>query len=169
MSKHIEAKTKWPPSCRQHFETHFLEWKYSDFETHFLEREYLDFDKYSIEFCSLGWSSVSIGSDSVWRQTGDKPFIIGTTKPWVYWQIYMLLSLNKLMFNFVPQCYIYVSVNWVSIGLGNGLLPVQHQVSTWNKAVLLSVGPLGTNFNEILIVIQFITRVTFNAEIPSAA
>ena len=27
--QHIEAKTKWTPWCRRHFETHFLEWKCS--------------------------------------------------------------------------------------------------------------------------------------------
>ena len=27
-SYHIEAETKWPPFCRLHFQTHFLEWKY---------------------------------------------------------------------------------------------------------------------------------------------
>ena len=51
------------------------------------------------------------------------------------------------------KCCIYASVNWVSIGSGNGLSPVRCQAITWTNAYLLSSGPLGTNFNEILITI----------------
>ena len=50
--------------------------------------------------------------------------------------------------------HINVSVNWVSIGSGNGLSPVWHQTITWANAGLLSIGPLGTNFSEIRIKIQ---------------
>ena len=42
----------------------------------------------------------------------------------------------------------------INIGSGNGLSPVQHQTITWTKGSLLSIGPLGTNFNEIWIEIQ---------------
>ena len=31
-SSHIEAETKWPPFPRRHFQTYFLEWKYSNFD-----------------------------------------------------------------------------------------------------------------------------------------
>ena len=48
----------------------------------------------------------------------------------------------------------YVSVNWVSIGSDNGLFPVPRQAIAWTNADLLSVGPLGTNFSEILIKIS---------------
>ena len=46
---------------------------------------------------------------------------------------------------------IYASMNWISIGSDNGLLPVQHQAITWTNADLLSIGPLGINFSEIWI------------------
>ena len=36
------------------------------------------------------------------------------------------------------------------IGSDNGLLPGQHQAIIWTNVVIL-IGPLGTNFNEILI------------------
>ena len=49
----------------------------------------------------------------------------------------------------LPQCRIYASVNWVSIGSDNGLSPVQHQAITWTNAKSLSIGTLGTNFSEI--------------------
>ena len=42
------------------------------------------------------------------------------------------------------------SVNWVSIGSDNGLLPIQHQAIIWTNAGLLSILPLGTKFSEIL-------------------
>ena len=38
---------------------------------------------------------------------------------------------------------------WVSFGSSNSLSPVRRQVITWTNADLLSIGPLGTNFNEI--------------------
>ena len=45
----------------------------------------------------------------------------------------------------------YASVNWVSIGSGNGLSPVRRQAITGTSARLLSIGPLGTEFTEIQI------------------
>ena len=44
----------------------------------------------------------------------------------------------------------HMSVNWVSIGSDNGLSPIQHQAIIQTNAGLLSIGPLGTNFSEIL-------------------
>ena len=43
------------------------------------------------------------------------------------------------------------SVNCVSIGLDNGLAPNRRQAINLTNAALLSIGPLGTNFSEILI------------------
>ena len=37
------------------------------------------------------------------------------------------------------------------IGSDNGLLPGQHQAIIWTNVGILLIGPLGTNFNEILI------------------
>ena len=34
-SWYFEAKTKWPPVCRRHFETDFLQWKLFYFDTNF--------------------------------------------------------------------------------------------------------------------------------------
>ena len=44
----------------------------------------------------------------------------------------------------------YASVNWVSISWGKGLSPVGRQAITWTNAYSLSIGPLRTNFSEIL-------------------
>ena len=37
------------------------------------------------------------------------------------------------------------------IGSDNGLLSGQHQAIIWTNIRILLIGPLGTNFNEILI------------------
>ena len=52
-------------------------------------------------------------------------------------------------------------MNWVSIGSGNGLSPVRRQAITWTRADLLSIGPLGTYFNEMRIEILFIKEIAF--------
>ena len=49
------------------------------------------------------------------------------------------------------MCCIYMSVNWISIGSGNGLVPAWHQAITWTNAALLSIELLGTKFSEIWI------------------
>ena len=49
-----------------------------------------------------------------------------------------------------PQGRIYASVNQVSIGSDNGVSPIWRQAIIRTNARLLSIGPLGTNFNEIL-------------------
>ena len=48
----------------------------------------------------------------------------------------------------------HIYVTWASMGSGNGLLLVRHQIITWTSADLLPVGPLWTDFSEILIRIQ---------------
>ena len=35
ISWHMEAETKWSPFCRQHFQSHFLEWKLLCFDSNF--------------------------------------------------------------------------------------------------------------------------------------
>ena len=45
-------------------------------------------------------------------------------------------------------------MNWVRTGSRNGLSPVRCQTITWSNSDLQSIGPSGTNFNEIRIKIQ---------------
>ena len=54
-------------------------------------------------------------------------------------------------------CRIYASVNWVSTGSGNGLLPIRRQAITWTNADLFSIRYLGTKFSEIRFKIQNIS------------
>ena len=42
-------------------------------------------------------------------------------------------------------------VNWSSIGSDNGLSPIRRQAIIWTNAGILSIGPIETNFSEILI------------------
>ena len=44
--------------------------------------------------------------------------------------------------------------DWVSIDSGDGFSPIWRQSITWTSADLQSIGPLGTNFSEIVIEIQ---------------
>ena len=62
----------------------------------------------------------------------------------------VLVPLILMMNKFFPSLFIYASVNWVSIGSGNGLSPVRRQAITGTNADILSIGLLETNFNEIL-------------------
>ena len=50
--------------------------------------------------------------------------------------------------------HIYIS-KLITIGSDNGLSPGRHQAINWTSAGILSIGPLGTNFNEISIKINF--------------
>ena len=43
----------------------------------------------------------------------------------------------------------YASLNWVIIGLGNGLAPIRHQAIAWTSANLLPNKLLGRNLTKI--------------------
>ena len=49
-----------------------------------------------------------------------------------------------------PPCRIHAPVIWVSIGSDNGFSPIRRQAIIWTNVWLLSIGPLGTNFSDIL-------------------
>ena len=61
-----------------------------------------------------------------------------------------------LLWNYLIEAEwrIYESLNWAVIGSDNGLSPIRHQAIIWTNAGILLIGPLGTNFSEILIGIQ---------------
>ena len=61
-----------------------------------------------------------------------------------------------------------VTVVWVSIGSDNGLLPIQRQAIIKTNAGLLSIGPLKTNFHEILSKIQNFSFMKMYLKISSA-
>ena len=45
-------------------------------------------------------------------------------------------------------------MNWIIICSGNGLSPDRHQAITWTNAGIVLIGPLRTNFSEILLKIH---------------
>ena len=59
-------------------------------------------------------------------------------------------------------------MNWDSIGSGNGLSPFRRQAITWTNADMLSVGSLGTNFNEIQIKKQNFSFMKIHSKLLSA-
>ena len=61
-----------------------------------------------------------------------------------------------------------VSLNQVSIGSDNGLSPIRRQAIIWTSAGLLSIRPLGTNFNEILTQIQNFSFMKLHLKMSSA-
>ena len=78
------------------------------------------------------------------------------------------MSCQQIPLTNLPQCPIYASVNWVSIGSDNGLTPVRRQVITWTNTALLSIGPLGTNFSEIWIKTQNVSFTKIQLKISPA-
>ena len=59
-------------------------------------------------------------------------------------------------------------MNWISISSGNGLSPIRRQAITWTNVHLLSIGPLGANFNEILTKIRNFSLKKMHLKISSA-
>ena len=54
------------------------------------------------------------------------------------------------------------------IGSDNGLSPERRQAIIWTNAGILLIGPLGTNFSEILIVIQTFSLKKIRLKLSSA-
>ena len=71
-------------------------------------------------------------------------------------------------FNSLTEWRIYALLNWVIIGSDNGLSPVRRQAIIWTNAGILLIGPLGTNFSEILIGIQTFSLKKLHMKTSSA-
>ena len=67
-----------------------------------------------------------------------------------------------------PSAAYVASVNWVSIGSGNGLSPVRRHAITWTNAGLMSIRPLGTIFSEIQIKITKFSFMKMHLNVSSA-
>ena len=67
----------------------------------------------------------------------------------------MLWTLQTLYYlNSLRPSDIYMRRNLTIIGSDNGLSPGRRQAIIWTNDGILLIGPLGTNFNEIVIGIQ---------------
>ena len=58
--------------------------------------------------------------------------------------------------------------NLITIGSVNGLSPGRRQAITWTNAGILLIGPLGTNFSEILIQIPTFSFKKMRLKVSSA-
>ena len=61
---------------------------------------------------------------------------------------------HLFLLNHLPLMPDFASVNQISTDSDNSLSPIRHQAIIRTNAWLLSIGPLGTNFSEILIKIK---------------
>ena len=59
-------------------------------------------------------------------------------------------------------------VKLIIIGSDNGLLPGWRQAIIWTNTLILLIGPLGTNFSEILIAIQTFSFKKMSLKMASA-
>ena len=93
---------------------------------------------------------------------------------WHTHSIWLHFDLNCLViavrhFNLSPHSAAYVRyLNRFSIGSDNGLSPIRCQAIIYTNAGLLLIGPLGTNFSEILIKIQNFWFTKMHLKISSA-
>ena len=81
------------------------------------------------------------------------------------WQKKIIMS--HLCYSLMTWWRIYTSMNWVIIGSGNGLSPVREAI-TWTNAGILSIGVLGTNFNQIWIEILSFSFKKIHLKMSSA-
>ena len=94
----------------------------------------------------------------IFAETDDDP---------VHWPINMTsLGLNDLT-HWGRVTHICVD-NLTTIGSDNALSPSRRQAIIWTSAGILLIGPLGTNFNEILIGIQTFSFKKMHLKMSSA-
>ena len=92
--------------------------------------------------------------------------VISVKKIFIFWFYFHWNLFRRIQW--IMSHLIYASVNWVSIGSGNGLLPVRHQAITWTSTELLSTGHLGTNFSEIWSETEYFSFIKMHLKMSSA-
>ena len=97
-----------------------------------------------------------------WYQTGDKPQTVYDAT--LNWRICMSLSLKKNE----AEWRIYEAPPKAIIGSDNGLSPVRRQAIICTNYGLLSIGPLGTYFGEIWVMINQFSLKKMNLKMSSA-
>ena len=122
------ARTKLRPCCRWHIQIPCFVWKLFYFNGNFTQ---ISDNGLALTRCQA----------IVWTNYGP-----------VYWCIYVSLGFDELtLWGRVTHMCIG---NLTIIGSDNGLSPCRRQAIVWTNAGILLIGPLGTNFSEILIGIQ---------------
>ena len=109
--------------------------------------------------CKCEWKNSQFSYKKMHLIVSKRPFCLGLN---------VSTSYTPHLKHISPWCRIYVSVNWISIGWDNGLSPIRRQAIIWTNTGLLSIGPFGTNFSEILIKIQNFSLTKIHMKISSA-
>ena len=81
--------------------------------------------------------------------------------------IYIVQDSGSVLSHWGRVTYICVG-NLTIIGSDNGLSPGRRQTIIWTSAGIVSIGPLGTNFSEILIGIQTFSFKKMHLNMSSA-
>ena len=92
--------------------------------------------------------SLYVGSGSNLKFTKDVPYLKHMGDSWGVNCEYFVESWLSLT-HWGRVMHICISILTI-IGSDNGLLPGRHQAIIWTNAAILLIGPLGTNFSEIL-------------------
>ena len=91
--------------------------------------------------------------------------------PSIHWLLVMLWCVIDIRHHYLTHwgrvTHICVG-NLTIIGSDNGLSPGRHQAIIWTNAGILLIGPLGTNFNEMLIEILTFSFMKMRLKVSSA-
>ena len=91
--------------------------------------------------------------------------IVSTIRDIEWWQLFP--PIVSCLTHWGRVTHIFVSKLTI-IGSDNGLSPGRRQAIIWTNAGILLIGPLGTNFNEILIEIHIISFKKMHLKMSSA-
>ena len=84
-----------------------------------------------------------------------------------WWQLSVFSVVLSTLIHWDRVAYIFVSELTI-IGSDNGLSPGRRQAIIWTNAGILLIGPLGTNFSEILIEIHIFSFRKMHLKMSSA-
>ena len=96
-----------------------------------------------------------------YHSEGTEVCTLGEPKPY-------MLHLGRTQVSLTHLLVVPHQPHRISIGSVNGLSPIRRQAIIWTNAGLLWIGPLGTNFSEILIKIQTFSFTKMHLKSSSA-
>ena len=129
--------------------------------------------KISLKFVSRGPVNniVALLPIMAWRWWGDKPLselmMAWFNNAYMCHSAWPLTDVAVILTQWGRVTHICVSKLTI-IGSDNGLSPDRRQAIIWTNAGILSIGPLGTNFSEILIEILTFSFKKMSLKVSSA-
>ena len=130
-----------------------------------------NWNKNSYMICSIMWIYVDVEILDIQKyQLFSHQHVIDLN--WIVWQVALSVQqLNKIsqtgLTHWGRVTHICIS-KLIIIGSDSGLSPDRRQAIIWTNAWILSIGPLGTNLNEILIEIHTFPFKKMHLKISSA-